>query len=91
MVRLLEVKEANEAWFGEENQKFFNDVDYWIGQSGSGKWYLCRSTYGFSDMFGRKRKLTYRLNPLSDELKIGRLLDDVFDDQDDVDDWLEEN
>ena len=91
MVTIQEVRRANRTWFGDGNQKFFGDLDYSVVHSVSGKPYLCRSTYAWSDMFGRKRKLHWRLNPLDDVLKIGSLIDDVFSDLDDVERWLEDN
>lgn len=91
MVTLPEIIHANNKWFGAENKKFFGDVDYWAVQSKTGQQYLLRSTYAWSDMFGRKRELTYRLNPLGEFLEIMPILDDVFSDKNEVDDWLEEN
>ena len=91
MVTMQEVRQANRTWFGDGNEKFFGDVSYDVLCSTSGKPYLVRSTYAWSDMFGRKRKLHWRLNLLDDNLKIGSLTDDVFSDLSEVEDWLGEN
>jgi len=91
MVTMQEIRQANRIWFGNGNEKFFGDVDYSVVHSVSGKPYLLRSTYAWTDMFGGKRKLHWRLNSLDDVLKIGSLIDDVFSDLDDVERWLEDN
>lgn len=91
MITMQEVRQANRTWFDDGNKKFFGDVDYSVVHSVSGEPYLLRSTYAWSDMFSRNRKLHYRLNSIDDVLKIGSLVDDVFSDLDDVEHWLEEN
>ena len=91
MVTMQEVRQANRTWFGDGNQEFFGDVSYQVLHGISGKSYLVRSTYAWSDMFGRKRKLHWRLNPINDVLKIGSLTDNVFSDLSEVEDWLEMN
>ena len=91
MVTMREVRQANRTWFGDGNEKFFNDINYQIVHSVSGKPYLARSTYAWTDMFGGKRKFHWRLNPIDDVLKIRPLIDDVFSDLDAVERWLEDN
>ena len=91
MVTMQEVRQANRTWFSDGNQKFFGDVSYRIVHSVSGKPYLARSTYVWSDMFGGNWKLHWRLNPIDDVLKIKSLIDGVFPDLDAVEDWLKDN
>ena len=92
VVTLAEVQQANKTWFGDGNAKFFGDVDYRVLHSEkTGKAYLVRSTYAWSDMFGKKRVLHWRLNPLDEHLEIRPLVDDVFPDLEAVETWLLEN
>lgn len=87
------IKEANEGWFSPENKRFFNDVDYkgYYGKA-TGKAYLVRSTYAWTDMFGQEPRLYYRINNLDQEtLKIEPLIDDEFQSIADVHQWLKEN
>ena len=85
--------EGNRNWFDRKNKKFFNDVGYWtLKGKTSGKTYLVRSTYAWSDMFGNQKRLHYRLNELDQEtLKVGHLIDWTFDTVCDVKQWLKNN
>ena len=92
MATIQEVRQANRIWFGDGNEKFFGDESYQVLHSElTDKPYLVRSTYGWSDMFGRKRTLCWRLNPLDETLKIRPLVDIVFVDLQEVEMWLGEN
>ena len=92
MTTLAEVQRAQMNWFDPQNKQLFGDVDYKILHSEkTGKPYLARSTYAWTDMFGKKKKLHWRLNPLDDMLKIRPLIDDVFDNLWAVKRWLKEN
>ena len=91
MVTMQEIRQANRTWFGDGNKEFFGDISYQVLHSKAGKSFLARQTYGWSDMFGGKRKKCWRLNPIDDVLKIRPLIDDVFSDLSAVEDWLEEN
>ncbi|KKM22268.1 hypothetical protein LCGC14_1627010 [marine sediment metagenome] len=80
MATLTQVKEANPQWFTRGNKRFFGDVSYRV-QHGkvSGAPFLLRSTYAWTDMFGRKRTLHYRINPLHpDTREIQPLIDETF-------------
>jgi len=91
MANLEQVKKAQPKWFSVENKKFFHDVDYCILHGKSNKPFLVRSTYAWTDMFGQKPRLHYRVNPLNEMLQIEPLIDDEFADIDDVEEWLKDN
>ena len=92
MVTIQQVRQANRTWFGDGNQEFFGDESYQILHSElTGKPYLVRSTSGWSDMFGGKRTLCWRLNPLDEILKIRPLVDIVFVSLQEVEMWLGDN
>ena len=86
---LREVKQHNPEWFTDENKRFFHDVDYCVmyGEMFDIP-YLVRSTYAWSDMFGQKAKLHFRINEIGEHLEVGNLTDDIFNDMSDVEDWL---
>ena len=87
------IKESNEGWFSPQNKRFFNDISYraYYGKA-TGKAYLVRSTYAWTDMLGEPRKLHWRVNNLNqDTLKIEPLIDDIFDDIFEVKAWLREH
>lgn len=92
MLDLAQVEKAQPKWFSAENKAFFHDVDYCIlhGKETSNP-FLVRSTYAWTDMFGCKPRLHYRVNPLNDMLQIQPLIDDEFADIDEVEEWLEDN
>jgi hypothetical protein len=92
-VTLSALKEAHSTWFSPENKRFFNDVEYRVlhGKT-SHKPFLVRSTYAFTNMFGKEPKLHWRINPIEpDTLKIMPLIDDQFETLEEVKDWLENN
>lgn len=90
MATMSEVRAAQPTWFSRENKRFFNDVSYKILHGKiSRKPYLVRSTYQWSDMFGQKPTLRYRINRIKDDLTIGWLIDRQFRDMDEVKDWLQ--
>ena len=89
MTTLSEVKQAQNHWFDRGNKKFFGDRDYRVLHGKiTGNPYLVRSTFAWSDMFGRPRKLSWRINPLDDNLIIQPLVDQEYRTIDDVKDWL---
>jgi len=88
MATLSDVKQANDGWFSRKNKAFFGDIDYRVLHGKDGEPYLVRSTYQWSDMFGQPQKVSWRINLLSDELKIMPLVDTVFNSLDSVKDWL---
>lgn len=89
MTMLSDVKAVQPEWFSPKNRKFFGDKSYRVlhGKK-SGKPYLVRSTYAWSDLFDQPRTLSWRINRLHDNLEIGELLDDVFTDYHAVRIWL---
>lgn len=87
---MRDIREANPDWFTRGNKAFFNDVSYraYYGKK-SGKAYLIRSTYAWSDMFGQPRRLQWRINDIDqDTLKILPVTDDTFNDIYEVKAWL---
>jgi hypothetical protein len=79
MTTLSEVKARQPEWFSRKNKKFFGDVSYRILHGGvSKKPFLVRSTYAWSDMFGRPKTLHWKINRLKDDLEIGELLNQDF-------------
>lgn len=78
-VTLEDVKRANGLWFHYKSKEFCQDKDYWVKYGGTtGNPFLLRSTYMFSDMFGGKKEICYRINVIGTDLIIGNLIDDVF-------------
>ena len=90
---LRQIIAANKDWFSRGNKRFFNDVSYkaYYGKK-TGKAYLARSTYAWTDMFDRPRRLHYRINNVDqDTLEIEPLIDQEFNDIFAVKAWLREN
>lgn len=90
---LRQIREANPQWFTRSNKQFFNDVFYrgYYGKH-TGKAYLIRSTYAWTDMFDQPKRLHYRINNINqDTLKIEELIDQEFTDIFAVKAWLREN
>ena len=76
---LQDVKDKQPGWFTPANKRFFQDCRYAVRYGKhSGERFLLRSTYMWSDMFGRPKTLHYRLNCLEDDLAIGPLVEEVF-------------
>lgn len=87
---LADVKAAQPEWFSRKNKRFFGDVGYKVLHGKvSGKPFLVRSTYAWSDMFGQPKRLTWRVNPLDEKLDIRPLVDEQFRSLDDVKEWLQ--
>jgi len=90
---LRDIKAANDGWFSRGNKRFFNDISYkaYYGKK-TGKAYLVRSTYAWTDMFGKPTRLHYRINNINQEsLEIQSLLDQEFNDIFEVKAWLRGN
>lgn len=91
---LKHLKINNPQWFTRENKRFFNDKEYYFMYSITGKPFLVRSTFAWSDMFGNEPKLHFRLNNLKDDqenngdYKIGNLIEDIFNSLGEVKAWL---
>jgi hypothetical protein len=90
---LRKIRQANEHWFTPDNKRFFKDRSYYGYYGGTtGKSYLVQSTYAWTDMFGEKPRLHYRIHTLNqDTEEIGNLLDTEFKTLDDIKSWLREN
>lgn len=88
---LTKLKTTNKNWFTKDNRRFFHDLQYWVKRGASGKSYLVRSTYAWTDMFGSTKRLHYRINPVTDEGSILPLIDDEFATMESVERWLEIN
>jgi len=84
LMTLSQVRDANVQWFSRGNKAFFQDVSYGILHSKEGKPFLVRSTYGWSDMCGGKKRLVYRINEINEDLTIGALLDETFKTRDEA-------
>jgi hypothetical protein len=92
MITLQDVKDAQPKWFSPENKRFFGDVNYFVRQGQiSKKPFFIQSTYMWSDMFGGKKTLVYRVHTLKDDLKMDALVDDIFKTKQELETWLEEN
>lgn len=90
---LRDIKMANQGWFSRGNKSFFNDVSYkaYYGKT-TGKAYLARSTYAWTDMFDQPRRLHWRINNINqDTLEIESLIDKEFTDIFAVKAWLREH
>lgn len=90
---LRQIKEAQPEWFSRGNKRFFGDVSYkgYYGKK-TGKAYMVRSTYAWTDMFGEPRRLHWRINNLNqDTLKMEPLIDIEFPSLQAVKEWLKEN
>ncbi|KKM61552.1 hypothetical protein LCGC14_1530600 [marine sediment metagenome] len=90
---LRQIKAANDGWFTRDNKRFFNDVSYraYYGKI-TGKAYLARSTYAWTDMFGNKPRLHWRINNINqDTLEIEPLIDQELRDIFEAKAWLRAN
>ena len=92
---LRDIKEANKQWFSRGDKRFFGDVSYkaYYGKK-TGKAYLVRSTYAWSDIFkpDHPRVLHHRINNVNqDTLEIEHLIDQTFSDIFVVKAWLRAN
>ena len=55
-ITLAQVRARQPRWFSPENRRFFQDCRYTVRYGrATGERFLLRSTYRWSDMFGRKR------------------------------------
>jgi hypothetical protein len=90
---LRKIRQANVEWFSPSNKRFFKDRSYYGYYGGkTGKSYLVRSTYAWTDMFGEKPRLHYRIDTLNQETEeIGELIDIEFKTLDDAREWLKDN
>lgn len=86
---LAKIKSANKGWFSAGNKRFFGDVRYYAYRSKTGKPYLVRATFAWSDMFGQEPKLTFRINNVDpNTLKIEHLIENVFETLEDAKHWV---
>jgi|TARA_Y100000296_G_C5165136_1_gene254124 hypothetical protein len=88
-ISLTEVKARNLKWFSADNKKFFGDLRYWVlHQKGTNKPHLVRLTNAWTDMFGKEKEPHYRVNEITNDLKIGELNDRIFKSLREVKEWL---
>ena len=60
---LTEFKNNNKQWFSKVNQRFFNDIRYYLLKNKqTNTYFLVRLTYKFSDMLDKPRKYEYVIN-----------------------------
>lgn len=91
MATIEQVKNANSQWFSPKTKKFLGDRSYSVLHSKTGKPYLLRSTYQWSDMFGQPKKLTYKINRIDPEtLKIKSLYDQEFYDRKEAKEFIKQ-
>ena len=92
MVTLSQVRDAQPSWFSRKNKRFFGDIQYWVLTGRSGKPYLLRSTFMWSDMFGQPKKVCYRVSNINPEtLQVNGLIDTIFHFREDAKDWIKAN
>lgn len=91
-LNMSKLKELNSQWFAKGNKKLFGDVSYkLVYGKRTGERYFLRSTNMWSDMFGRQKKLVYRINFIKDNGKIGSLVDIIFSSLSSANEWLKQN
>jgi len=77
---LTELKNNNKQWFSKANQKFFNDIRYYVLKNKqTNTYFLVRLTYKFSEMFDRPRKYEYVINKITKENTVGELIQKDFE------------
>ena len=77
---LTELKNNNKQWFSKVNQKFFNDIRYYVSKNKqTNTYFLVRLTYKFSEMFDRPRKYEYVINKITKENTVGELIQKDFE------------
>lgn len=90
-VTIAQVRAAQPNWFSRKNKRFFGDIQYSVLHSKGGKPFLLRSTFMWSDMFGRPKQISYRVSRINAEtLHIEGLVDTIFHTRDDAKDWIKE-
>ena len=91
-ITMSDVRNAQPNWFSRKNKRFFGDIQYWTLLGASGKPYLLRSTFMWSDMFGRPKTVCYRVSNINPEtLQIDGLIDDIFRSREDAKEWIKEH
>ena len=91
VVTLQAMKSVQPTWFHPKTKRFFGDIRYLLlrGKK-SNAYYLVRATYAWTDMFGKPRRLHWRVNFLDRELRIKELVESSFNTLNDVKEWLKE-
>lgn len=88
-INLTDLRKANLKWFEKGNKEFFGDLRYWvIYQKGTNKPFLVRLTNAWTDMFDGVKKPHYRVNEITEDLKIGELDDRIFKSLEEVKTYL---
>ena len=93
---LSRLKNNNKLYFSKESIKFSNDISYKVLKGKKSEMrFLIIKTYGFSDMFDGIKKSHYRIKLITDYIKYDLskaiLIDDIFNNLDDVKKYLKNN
>jgi hypothetical protein len=73
---LTEFKNNNKQWFSKVNQRFFNDLQYYLLKNKqTNTYFLVRLTYKFSDMFDGPRIGAYIINKITKDNTIGEMIE----------------
>ncbi len=91
-ITLEDLHVAQPKWFEFGNKEFFNDLQYVVvyGKK-TGDAYLAQQTTGFSDMFGGKKKVHWRLHTIEKKTcKIKDLLEGIYQDMAEIEEYLED-
>lgn len=72
-----DIKRANARWFSPSNRRFFGDVDYKLF-AGKSCHYILQITGMWSDMFGKQKKLFYRLIPIDNKTLLLDFRNDIL-------------
>lgn len=76
-VTMPELERANPIYFADGKKEFFGDILYKTHEH-AGRSYLVTLTYGFSDMFGNRKRSHYRITPILSDKTLGDLIDQQF-------------
>ena len=93
---LSRLKNNNKLYFSKKSIKFSNDISYKVLKGKKSEMrFLIIKTYGFSDMFDGIKKSHYRIKLITDYIKYDLskaiLIDDIFNNLDDVKKYLKNN
>ena len=83
-----ELVENNRMWFAEGNMKFFGDKRYDIVTKGDTQYFL-QVTQKWSDMFGDQPKTYYIVKEITEDKKIGDVVEE-FESISKLKNWLDE-
>jgi hypothetical protein len=91
-ITIGQVIDKQPNWF--KQGKFFGDDVYWgyrlLTGNKTSKHFLAQRTSMWSDMFGQPKTYVFRVHQINDDLTIGDLLDNIFHDFEDVEEFMKE-